>query len=339
MARRARREPRRGKGGEGAAAPAGRPGRSRWLRVLAWVSGLVLAAVLVERWTRPVEEPSAATSIPAPSFAPSDPSSDAAREPPSSAAAIEELIADGKRLADRLVEAFPEDPRALTLGAQIQFALGNSTQAVAWWERSVKLDPRYAEAWGGLAESHWERGDFEQAVRCMQHVRETNPQLADERIYVQVDSLLNLDRTQEAIALLDSRTQASALSAPGRVVLGRACLQAESYARARREFEAAIAVQPQLASAHYGLAEALTGLGETDAAQQHRDEYARLKQADLAAWDRQRGTGRGLEKVNPAEVRGLIAGFYFRAGEVYMAHGKLPPAETLGREAQGPAQK
>jgi tetratricopeptide (TPR) repeat protein len=290
---------------------------------------VVAGGFFVERWTRPTDEPPPGVVRPAlePAGVPPE------RSPASTAAATEQLIDEGRQIADQLAETFPQDAPALALAGQIQFALGNATTAVQWWERSVALDPACGEAWSGLAEAHWERGDFEQAATCMQRVRATHPQLADERIYVLVDSLLNLGREDEAIAALETRSQASVLAAPGRVVLGQAYLQAEDYPSAQREFAAALVAAPRLAAAHYGLAEALAQLGRTAEAQMHREQYARLKQQDLAAWDRMRGAGRGIEKVNPAEVRGVVSAFCLRAGSLYAAHRRLADAAHYWQRA------
>lgn len=301
--------------------------RKRWPGIWALVAVVVVGLVFVERWTRPQEEPSAGIAGPAPEPAGVE------REVSSPAAAAEQLIGEGRQIADQLLERLPENAPALALAGQIHFTLGNATQAVRCWEQSVTLDPACGEAWCGLAEAHWERGDFEQAATCMQRVQTTRPHLADERIYVLVDSLMNLGREGEAIAVLETRAQSGALAAPGRVVLGQAYLQAEDFAGARREFAAAVAAAPRLATAHYGLAEALTQLGQTAQAQTHREEYARLKQQDLAAWDRIRGAGRGLEKVNPAEVRGVVTAFCLQAGSLYAAHARLSDAERQWQRA------
>jgi len=306
-------------------------GRKRGYRVAGLVMLLVAAVFFIERWTRPAAEPAAGVAGPA--AEPRGIRPECWPTSVSAAEAAEQLIEEGRRIADQLVEAFPQDAQALALAGQIHFTLGNATAAVSWWEQCIAFDPACGEAWSGLAEAHWERGDFERAADCMQRIQTSHPQLAAERIYVLVDSLMNLGRENEAIASLGTSARAGALAAPGRVVLGQAYLQAEDYASAQREFTAAVAAAPRLAAAHYGLAEALAQQGQTAEAQDHRDEYARLKQQDLAAWDRMRGAGRGLEKVDPAEVRGLVSDFRLRAGSLYAARGRPFEATDQGERA------
>lgn len=307
-------------------------GQSHWPRVLILLIGVAGAALLVERGTRPREKPP-------PESSPQKPASTEPGRPRNpvplvaATATTEQLVAAGRQLAGSLAEAFPQDPQALTQAGQLRFALGDATQAVTWWEQSVALNPRLAEAWCGLALDRWERGDFEQAIACMQRVQEANPQLADQRIYVRVDALLNLGREAEAIRLLESRAQVSALSTAGSLTLGQAYLQAEDYENARRQFEAVLAAAPSLANAHYGLATALAELGQAAQAQHHRAAYTRLKQQDLAAWDRLRGSGRQVDKASPAEVRGLLAGFCLAAGKLYALHGEWQQAATHWRQA------
>ena len=119
------------------------------------------------------------------------------------------------------------------------------------------------------------------------------------------------------------------MSPPGLLVLGQAYLQAEDYEKARLHLETALAGNPRLTNAHYALAAALAGLGQAEQAQKHREEYARLKQQDLALFDELRGAGREVERVKPGEVGTVVSGLALRAGKIYAARGKLPKAETL----------
>jgi len=314
-------------GGAGKAVPAPLPQR-RWPLVVVVLVGLGIGAIVVERLTRPADEVSQSTvgqqGVGNPGAVPAAPPVDSS---PPAPASTEELIAEAKQMADRLVESFPDHCPALLLAGRIQEAFGNSTKAVDWWERCLKLDPQFAEARAALGAAAWQRGDFENAVAYLETATAADPRLLRESIFCLADSLMNLGRASEAIAVLDGAARISPLSANGLMVLGQAYLQRKDYAKAKEKFEAALAAEPRLAGAHYGLATALGHLGQPEEAQKHREEYAKRSREQLAIWDRIHGAGRKSEKVDPAQVRGLVAGFCVRVGRVYALRGRADRAE------------
>jgi len=63
---------------------------------------------------------------------------------------------------------------------QVQFGirvaqLGLWREAVAHWERAVKLDPTYAPAYNNLAIGYEQQGDFEKARNAYEKALELNP--------------------------------------------------------------------------------------------------------------------------------------------------------------------
>jgi Flp pilus assembly protein TadD len=64
--------------------------------------------------------------------------------------------------------------------AQVKFGikvaqLGLWREALAHWERAVKLDPTYAPAYNNLAIGYEQQGDFEKARNAYQKALELNP--------------------------------------------------------------------------------------------------------------------------------------------------------------------
>jgi Flp pilus assembly protein TadD len=53
--------------------------------------------------------------------------------------------------------------------------LGLWREAVAHWERAVRLDPTYAQAYNNLAIGYEHQGDFEKARNAYQKALELNP--------------------------------------------------------------------------------------------------------------------------------------------------------------------
>jgi tetratricopeptide (TPR) repeat protein len=294
---------------------------------------LVVGAVVVERLTRPADEPS--QDGPAQVAGP-----DASGLPPiDSAESIsadstpEQAIAMGQRLADRLVEAFPDNPQALTLGGRIQYTFTNSAKAMQWWEKCLQIDPQFAEARCALGAAAWERGDFQKAVEFLRSGTAGNARLLSENVFYLADALMNLGKASQAAAMLEDASKKSTLSPAGSYVLGQAYMKAKEYEKAREQFAAALAADPGFANAHYGMAMTLARLGKEGEAAKHRAEFAKLKKSDLAGRDRADGAGHSKEKADPAETRRLVSGYCLGAGKIYAVHNRLDEAERLWRVA------
>jgi len=114
------------------------------------------------------------------------------------------------------------------------------------------------------------------------------------------------------------------------VLLGQAHLELKEYEKAKRQFEAVLAVEPDSAAAHFALARALARLGENERAQKHREQYAKLKDRELAQSQRGRvdRLKTDLVRVHPAAAASAVS-----VGKVYALHGRVEQAERLWRWA------
>ena len=80
---------------------------------------------------------------------------------------------------------------------------------------------------------------------------------------------------------------------------------------------------PEQASvAHYGLSMALIRLGRHDEAKQHRQEYARLQQENMAIFDRMQGAGTDQERNDPRPLYPILASYHFEAAKLYAIRGQ-----------------
>jgi lipoprotein NlpI len=68
------------------------------------------------------------------------------------------------QLASQAVTADPNNPRTILLHGQMQDALGHFAEAVADFDRTLKLDPKLAEAYDFRGSSQFKRGKFAEAV-------------------------------------------------------------------------------------------------------------------------------------------------------------------------------
>ncbi len=301
-----------------------------WLAVAAIGAGSIVGALLLERYSRPVEENAreAPAQISGLSGQSGSPQAGVAGSL-SPAPTADELTAEARQLADRLVETLPDGPQALTLGGRIYYAFGDVAKADAAWDRCLKLVPDFPEARCAVGVAAWDRGDFRKAATDFQVGTAKNPRLLGEHLFQWADSLMNLGKESEAAALLENAARTSRLSPAGSYVLGQSYLQSGEYEKARQQFEAALAGDPQFANAHYALAMALMRLGQADEARKHRELYTKLKLNDMAIRDRAQGMGRSADKTNPADVARLAAYFSLSAGKIYALGGRIDEAERL----------
>lgn len=308
-------------------------GRSRWPLIVTAIVGVAVAAVVVERLTRPRDEV-ATTSAKDPGTE-SDELDRLLTPPPATPVGLstDELIAEGKQLAEELCESFPNQPEVLSASGRILFTIGRSSDALARWEQALQISDRSGAAWLGMAESAWEQGDFAQAVERMRRLAEVDAKLATQKSFILADSLLRLGEARQAIDTLTGAGRDTRLPPWAQVMLGQAHYQLKEYEQALAAYRQALADQPNTSAAHYGISLALMRLGRPDEAQVHRTEYARLKELDMVEFDRAHGYGTQQERQSPAKLGPLMAGFYLTAGQYYARAGNRARAAAHWRRA------
>jgi tetratricopeptide (TPR) repeat protein len=312
-----------------------------------WVVVCVaVGAVLLERWSRPIDRPEdqrPKSEDPRPllgwsrpidrpgqdqTVLPARPPEKAAKPPPIRPvpATDQELIAQTKKTGDRLVEDFPEDPQAITLAGHICWALDEPARAIAAWEKCTRLHPDFAAAWTALGMDAFAKGDFEKAARCYQSAYRLAPQMAEGDLFMMTDALMNTGRPEAAVAVLEPLRRAQPASVRTAVTLGQAYLQLKEYGKAKKELLEAVALDPRSAKARFALAQALARLGDEPGARKHREEYAKLKATEMAATDRMRVD---LLKADLVELHFMAARLLAWTAEIYAIHNRLDEAEQL----------
>lgn len=59
--------------------------------------------------------------------------------------------------------------------ARIYETMGNDEKAIAAYEESIRIDPKYAKAWFYKAKLHYKLGQMNLAKECIGHVLEIEP--------------------------------------------------------------------------------------------------------------------------------------------------------------------
>ncbi len=296
--------------------------RLRWPLVLTALVSVGAGAALVERLTRPTGEiPPSEATVPETAgqnagFVP----------PPPVQLTTDELTADANQLADEVADAFADDPDALAMSGRVSFMLGSSEKAQERWEQSVQLNPKSADAWLGMAELARKQGDLQPAVEYMQRLAEVNPDAAQEKVFVLADCLLKLGQAREVVDVLEDIGKLAPLPGWAQVMLGQAYYQLKEYERSLEHYRQALDDPQQAVVAHYGLSLALVRLDRQAEAEKAREEYAKLQQENLVAFDRLQHAGTSEERQDPAAWHPILARFHCQAGRLYAHRDQLEQA-------------
>jgi tetratricopeptide (TPR) repeat protein len=118
------------------------------------------------------------------------------------------LLLEANDVANRVVERFPESPRALAVMAQAHALFGGTDDAIQLWEQCIRLDPQDSEACfqvGSLAQG---AGDQAKAAEYFQKAARLDP--GSSIIPVEAArALMDLGKLEEAAAVLERREAAS----------------------------------------------------------------------------------------------------------------------------------
>lgn len=243
---------------------------------------------------------------------------------PESAAA---LIEEGKRVADDLVERFPNSPDAHEMLARYHFELGDVERAVEAWRRCLDLDPGYAYAHVGLAGAATQRGAHAEAVSHYRRAVLAEPHVLSHQIELG-KALLSAGEIDEALVVLQRVAQVAPTSAEARAELGAAQLQQRDDQAAKASFEAALEHDPAYAPAHFGLATVCARLGLDELAREHEAKFRQFRDERKETLYEQRVT-----YDDDRALREDMARFYAAMAGVYLAGGRADAAEQLWQRA------
>ncbi len=173
----------------------------------------------------------------------------------------------------RLGAAHPNDQNAVYLLGLILHEQGNIDEAIATWRRCLELNPRRSDLYDSLGRAYSRKGDLAQAVEMYRRALEFQPNALETRARL-AESLLQQGDLPEVLAVLDTDLGTN----PNvRLVLGQALQQMEEHEKARQQFQEAVAIQPDLAQAYYGLAVSCSALGQNEEAQANQEKFLELE--------------------------------------------------------------
>jgi tetratricopeptide (TPR) repeat protein len=141
-------------------------------------------------------------------------------------------------------------------------------------------------------------------------------------------ALALLGRFEEAIPVLQAEIQLAPRAGVNHHLLGEVYLQRKEYEKAIQSFGRAIAIQPDLAWPHYGLATACARLGRREESKRHREKFRTLSARGQKAGRHWR------EAYDSMKVsRQSVAHSHTIAGRVYRSRGDEGSAERIWKRA------
>ena len=226
-------------------------------------------------------------------------------------------------LAKKLMLDFPDSNEPIVLMGNIQVRHGNSAEGLELWKKGLQLNPQQPNVYNGMAWVAMSKGQYQEAINHWQKALQIQPKTPGAHVGI-ARALMALGKQVEAIGELEEEIKISPKSDFSFYLLGQQYLQQKDYDKAKKNYEAAIAIEPNNTNAHYGLYAVYTKLNQPKAAQKYLASFKKLKAEDMKV----------LKDRNDAysdlvTVRKGAAETYVTAGRLYMESGRLQEAEAL----------
>jgi protein O-GlcNAc transferase len=184
-------------------------------------------------------------------------------------------------IAQRLVRDLPASANALFLLAMAYQEQGNSDDAARCLQQCLERQPQRADAYNQLGRIAQQEGEHEKAVTYFEKARQYNPKMAGIS-YRLGDAHRALGKSDEAIAAMTENAALFPTAPESSLALGELHLQRQEYETAQKHYEAALARDPNLSKAYYGLATASARLGQREQANAYRQRFKAVEERERA---------------------------------------------------------
>ncbi|MBN2476328.1 MAG: tetratricopeptide repeat protein [Pirellulales bacterium] len=230
-------------------------------------------------------------------------------------------------VADRVRKDFPDSPDAIVLTGTLYERLGNTAEALQWWETCVRQFPHRADVLHAMGWVALRKGEHEKALSLWRKALAVRPRMRGLHGGA-ARALLSVGKTEEAVAELQAEIRISPGDCMAHYLLGEAYVQLKQYDQARQSYLATVEIDPEFKHAYYGLGVACARLGQPEQARQYREEFKNLSSESL---DELIDESVSFEDV--AAVGRTLAKTLTEAGQLYAAHRFLWKAEQHWRRA------
>jgi len=177
---------------------------------------------------------------------------------------------------------------------------GKSSEAIDAYKIAIRLDPKYAPAYGGLGDVYFNSGKWEEGLAAYKEQVRLEPNSAEAQ-YNLGYAYNAMGRHGEAFAPLVRATSLDPSYAEAYYGIGYAYLRGADVEKSIPFFKSAIRLQAGYADAYYGLGQAYARLGQVDAANEQLKKLSGVdaKLAQKLSKEIQSGAAR-TENTSPA---------------------------------------
>ena len=226
----------------------------------------------------------------------------------------------------QLTQDFPSSLEPVVLMGSVLFRHGQTADALALWQKVLQRDPNRPRVYEDMGWFEMQKGQYEQAIAHWRKALEINPRTPEIHSGI-ARALMGLNRHEEAIEELQKEIKIAPASF-SYFLLGQEYLQQKQYKEAKASYEKAIAAQPDMTNAYYGLFNVCARLGQRDEAKKHMATFKKLKAGEM----------KDLKDRNDAfndlvDMRQDAAQTFLKAAQAYQTTGKFARAEQLLKRA------
>lgn len=187
-----------------------------------------------------------------------------------------QLLDEGKRVAQHLVDTLPNSIDAREMQARFEYEFGETTKAEELWKQIIAVNPGYVYALKGLGDVNSLNGNLQEAVGYYRRGVLADPSDLSLQNLLGI-ALLDSSQFEEAKRTFEAILARDPSRVDARVELSSVLVQLHDFEGAKGHLEIALKAFPELPEIHFGLANAYTRLGDQEKAKFHRAEHQKYR--------------------------------------------------------------
>ena len=161
-------------------------------------------------------------------------------------------LVEAKNLVEEIVKNEKNNPQALNLYAFVFYYQNNFNAALEQWQKAIKINPNYIEAYNGCGNAYKNLKKFEEAVQSFKKAIQIEPRYFEAQINLG-SVLIKLERFEDAIKNFDKVIDVDNMAAQAFQGKAYSLMKLKKYEEAIYNFNKSIKINPNDANVFYNL--------------------------------------------------------------------------------------